>query len=167
MKQMKTLMDRYCLISYQFCYCMSVKVGTIIIAFLGLLPSMCYIMMLIVGDDLFKLYGVPDDLATVLIHIYAAGGVLMAAMHIILIVAAFTYNEKLILMYLWFCVMYCFVDVTLGLIVSIMAIINDSWFVGLALILTGTFYWTVLYYYVFPVINGFRRSITTVVIILA
>lgn len=158
--------NMHCLESKRCCYSVSLKVGTIIIGFLGLLPGIAHIVVLSIGNSAYEADGATPLISTIMVHIYAISGVLMVAVHIILIIAAFKYNEKLILLYLWFWFIYFFIDLVLKLMMIIAAVTKGFYANALLHLIIFVIMWMCLYIFIFPVVNGFRRSIHTVVIIL-
>ncbi|KAJ8737568.1 hypothetical protein PYW08_000163 [Mythimna loreyi] len=85
--------------------------GSILIAMAGFILSLVFIYAFVYGQELLVQYGVHPVAADVILHLYGALGVLVGAVSVMLIVASLTYNEKQILLYLWFACMYFFVDI--------------------------------------------------------
>ncbi|XP_047040885.1 uncharacterized protein LOC124645166 [Helicoverpa zea] len=162
----QTVLNRYCLSSKSCCFCITLKVGTILIAIAGLLPSVSLLLAYGAGDGLLVMYGVDVLIANIILHLYAILGILLCGVNIILLIAAITYNEKLILLYLWFAWVYFVVDFGSVLVISISAISKKFFWFGMTLFFVDLVYWISLYLYVFPVVNGFRKNIHTIVIYL-
>lgn len=162
----KSFINRHCGESKRCCFSVSLKVGTIIIGLSGLVPGLALAMLVVIEDDVFDQEGLKPPWSTIIVHVYAICGVLIVAVHIILIVASFRYSEKLILLYLWFAVICFIVDLVLRSIIIITALIDGLYGCAVIHALLFMLLWMFLYVFVFPVVNGFRRSIHTVVIIL-
>lgn len=153
--------------SKRCCYCISLKVGTVFIAVAGLIPSVVLVMLYGIGVTAFENIGVGKEEADAIVHIYAVLGILLCTIHVILLVAAFTYNEKLILLYLWTCIVYVFIDIVIVMFVTISAfLVRNKMFASLYM-LCQVVYWLFILLFVLPVVNGFRRNIHTVVIIIS
>lgn len=163
----QSVLNTYCLVSRKCCFCISLKVGTIMIALAGLVPSVMLILLYGAGKMFLVEHGVAPVVADVTLHLYAIMGILLCGIHVVLLVASITYNEKLILLYLWFACGYFVIDFFSAMVISISAVINESVLFGAVVILLDTFYWFFLYLFVFPVVNGFRRNIHTIVVYLA
>lgn len=129
--------------------------------------STFFMLLAEVGRGFLENYGVNTNAAVIITNAYAALGVLMCAVNVILLVATFTYNEFYILMYLWFAVAWFTIDSFLVAVISLYAFVNDHLIFALLILAIDWMFWMVLYYQVFPVLNGFRRNIHTVVIVLA
>lgn len=155
-----------CPVSKHCCFSITLKVGTIIIAISGLVPSIILILLYGIASPFLIEHGVPPIAADAIIHIYAVLGILLCGTHLILLAAAITYNEQLILLYLWSGIVYVCVDIVLVILICVLSILaNESKF-GILILLGQILYWLILYIFVFPIVNGFRRNIHTVVIIL-
>lgn len=140
--------------------------GTILIAAAGFLPSIGLIYAFSAGKEMLVAFGVPGLVADIILHSYAILGVLLGAVNVMLIVASVAYNEKQILLYLWFACVYFFVDFGSILLICLSALIHKNFAFGLSIFFIETLYWIFLYFYVFPVVNGFRKNIHTIVIVL-
>lgn len=162
----QSVLNYYCLTSKSCCFCVSLKTGTILIALAGFVPCIGLIYAFVAGKEMLVEYGVHPLVTDVILHLYAVLGVLLGALNVILIVASITYNEKQILLYLWFACVYFFLDFGSLLVISISAILYGNYAFGFSIFFLETSYWIFLYVYIFPVINGFRKNIHTIVIVL-
>lgn len=133
----------------------------------GFVPSILLLFLYGYGKSFLEQNGLSPIVADVVLHLYAILGILLCATHIMLFIATMTYNEKLILIYLWYAVVYFVADSFAILIISFSAFLNNAIMFGMVVFILDTMYWVLLYYFVLPVVNGFRRNIHTVVIYLA
>lgn len=163
----QSVLNSYCLTSRQCCFCIGLKLGTALIALAGLIPSLFLIGLYAFGKEYIEENGVLPLLSDVLLHIYAVVGILLFAVSIILLVAALTYNEKLILLYLWYIVIYFIVDFFCITLLCFSAILSGNLLFGLMIFVLDIMYWCTIYYILLPVVNGYRKNIHTVVIYLA
>lgn len=155
-----------CPVSKHCCFSITLKVGTIIIAISGLVPSIILILLYGTGSPFLIEHGVPPIAADAVIHVYAVLGILLCGIHLILLVATITYNEQLILLYLWAGIVYICVDIIIVSLICVSAILAKDIKFGVLIFLCQMLYWLILYIFVFPIVNGFRRNIHTVVIVL-
>lgn len=163
----QSLLNNYCLTVKSCCFCISLKSGTIIIALNGFVLSVTLTAMYFYGQTILEKFGVGQWAAVIIVHYFAVIGIVLCALHVVLLSAALTYNEELILLYLWFAIIYIFLDSLAVTFVSISAILKGMVVSGIILFLCFILYWLFLYFYVFPVINGYRKNIHTIVIVLA
>lgn len=163
----QSILNNYCLVSKNCCFCVTLKVGTILIALAGLVPSVLLILIFCAGKSFLLSHGVDPVTADIVLHLYAILSILLCAVNIILLVASITYNEKLILLYLWFACGYFAIDFFCTLIISVSAMMENMFLFAMTILLLDMFYWFILYLCIFPVVNGFRRNIHTIVIYLA
>lgn len=155
-----------CPVARRCCYCISLKLGTVLIAIAGLLPSPLLILFYEAGSSSFDQHWISSSAADAILHIYAVIGVLLFAVHVILLTAAITYNEKLILLYLWTCIGYIFIDSVLVTYFAVTAVLVQHFTFAAVYLLSQMCYWLFILVLVFPVVNGFRQSIHTVVIMI-
>lgn len=165
-KMGKSVLNDYCLLSTTCCYSVPLKIGTIIIAIVGLIPSVFYMSLIEIGTDLLAEYDVSKPQAQVVVQIYAVFGTYLFVTHLILLAGAFLYEEVYLLLYLWVGVIFFMFDTTIVTILGIIIMSNSYFWAGTLFIALDTLYWLFLYYYIFPVVNGFRKNLHTVVIML-
>ncbi|XP_049885761.1 uncharacterized protein LOC126380417 [Pectinophora gossypiella] len=162
----KSILNAYCPLSTRCCFCVNLRYGTIAIAVLGFLMSIFYMALLDAEEFLKDYVGMHPVTALIIVHTYAILGVLMNAINIILFAASFTYNEFYILMYLWFAIIFFIFDFLMVMITTIAALSAKKALFAVAIFCGDIAYWVILYNFAFPAVNGFRRSIHTVVIFL-
>ncbi|XP_050560382.1 uncharacterized protein LOC126912422 [Spodoptera frugiperda] len=160
----ESVLNRYCLVSKVCCFCVSLRNGCILIALAGFIPCVYLFMVYASGDSTLLNHGVHPIVTEIILHIYATLGLLLCGVNIILIVGAIRFNEKLIIYYLRFACVYFALDVFCVMVICIFAVIGGFFtFAGLYL-LVAICYWILIYFYVLPVVNGFRKKIHTIVI---
>ncbi|XP_050361259.1 uncharacterized protein LOC126780672 [Nymphalis io] len=157
----QAILNKYCLTSQRCCW-LPPKAATIVIALIGILQSSLHILFFFTGADILAHAGVREIIIQIIIHTYAIVGILLFSLHILLLIAAVIYSEPLILLYQWFMIFYSVIIIIFVLFMSmssdlISAIILCSFYI---------MYWTLFYIIIFPVINGFRRNIHTIVIVI-
>lgn len=162
----QSVLNNYCLTSKSCCFCVTLKTGSILIAVAGFVQSLVLIYAFSAGQEMLVEFGVHPVIAEVILHVYGVLGVLVAAASVMLIVASLNYNEKQILLYLWFACFYFAVDICTILVISLSAIIYGHFTFGFSIFSLEICYWIFLYVYIFPVVNGFRKNIHTIVIFL-
>lgn len=142
----------------------SPKVGTIVVAVVGSILSL--LLVLFFNDLKFYLleYGMSPILAEIVVHVYATFGIILFMTHVKLIFAALSYNETIVLMYLWVVLVYVCTDVLLSIIIVISLLISRFILQAVVFFVFQMFYWCIFIVFVLPVVNGFRRSIHTVTI---
>ena len=133
----------------------------------GLFLSLFYVYFYFIGGDILLNVGFSSVSAQVVIHIYTVAGILMFSAYLILLIASISHNESLILLYQWTVVLFSIVDFIVISYISVILIINNDLIFGIVFFFLTIFNWIFFYLLIFPVINGFRRSIHTIVIVLA
>lgn len=111
-------------------------------------------------------YDISESHSKVVVHIYAVLGIYMFVTNLILLAGALFYEEVYLLVYLWFGVIFFMFDTTIVTILGIIIMSGGYFWAGTLFITVDTLLWLLLYYFVFPVVNGFRKNLHTVVIIL-
>lgn len=154
-----------CPASNTCCFSLPPKLGTIIIAVLGLIISVCYILLFFAGEEILP--RTSDTAGQVIMHTYAVIGILLFSACIILLVAAFKYIQTFILLYLWTTIFCCIVDVITVLYIAVSAFYGKNVTQGVLLCTCDAVYWVTFYLFLFPTVNGFRRSIQTILIVVS
>ncbi|XP_047544242.1 uncharacterized protein LOC125076224 [Vanessa atalanta] len=157
----QAILNKYCLTSQRCCWLPS-KAAVIVIALMGILQSILHISFFFTGLDLLVHAGVHEIFSQIIIHTYAVIAILLFSLHILLLIAALIYSEPLILLYQWSMIFYSAIDFVFFLFMSFVSDLIS------ALILCSIYiiYWTLFYIFIFSVINGFRRNIHTIVIVI-
>lgn len=93
-------------------------------------------------------------------------GILLFAVQIIFFIATITYNEVLILMYLWYVIAFSFIDVLIACFVAIVLITNNTVLLGISIISSDLLLWIFVYSFIIPAVNGFRTNIHTIRILI-
>lgn len=145
---------------------MTPKVGTIIISLLGVFKSAFYVLFFFFGKETLLKIGVDENTSELITHVYAVVGILLFSVNILLLIAAIIYSEALILLFLWVVIFYFLIDFSIVLYLCLKFSFGDKALTGLFVLLVSVTYWLFIYVFVIPVVNGFRRSIHTVVIVL-
>ncbi|XP_046977563.1 uncharacterized protein LOC124543391 [Vanessa cardui] len=155
-----TILNKYCLTSQRCCW-LSPKAAVILISIIGILQSILHILFYFTGLELLINSGIRELFSQIIIHTYAVQGILLFSLHILLLIAALIYSEPLILLYQWSMIIYCVIDLFFYLFMSFVS----DFISALILFTFYIIYWMLYYIYVFSVINGLRRSIHTIVIV--
>ncbi|CAH1647553.1 unnamed protein product [Spodoptera littoralis] len=160
----ESVLNKYCLVSKVCCFCVSLRNGCILIALAGFIPCLYLFMVYASGDSTLLNNGVNEVVTEIILHIYAILGLVLCGVNIILFVGAITFNEKLILNYLRFACVYFVVDFASVLVICISAALSGYLpFAGI-FFLVDVCYWALIYFYILPIVNGFRKKIHTIVI---
>ncbi|XP_050683329.1 uncharacterized protein LOC126978518 [Leptidea sinapis] len=165
----QSLLNYYLPTTRRCCFCISPKIGAMIISILGFIPSVGYLLLyeLFGAEKLQNMYYVDHIGARLIIHTYGINGILQLALHIILFIAAIKYIETLILLYLWYMIGFSIIDIIMVCYITFSAIVYGKMISGICLLSLDLLYWIFMYAIVLTSLNGFRRSIHTVVIIMA
>ncbi|XP_045458510.1 uncharacterized protein LOC123668864 [Melitaea cinxia] len=156
-----SVLNKYCLTSQQCCW-LAPKAATITIAIIGLLQSLSYIIFFFTGEEYLIQSGMHPNAVQVIIHMYAITGLLLFSLYILLLVAALIYSESLILLYQWCIIFYSMIDV---IFFTYMSATSNDVLSGVLWFVICVLYWVMFYVFIFSVINGFRRNIHTIVIL--
>lgn len=160
----KSVLNYACAKAPYCCFSVDLKIGTLIIGFLGLIVSFFYIGLINERAFLEKYAALSPTAAYIVTYTYSTFGVLMLIMNFILLAGIRSYTETLILIYLWFGAIFFICDSSLVVTILIYAIRGGKYAFASALAVFEITFWLLMYFHVFAVVNGFRQNIHTVVI---
>lgn len=161
------IFNRYCPATQTCCFCILPRTATIIISLWGLIQSLLYIFFYFTCEEFLLKIGINPVSAEIVLHIYVVTGILLFCTYIILFIAAIIHDESLILLYQGSIILLSVIDLIVTFYVTMLLIFSTESKLGWVLFFLSVFYWIFFYLFMFPVINGFRRSIHTILIVLA
>lgn len=160
----KSVLNYVCPKAPYCCFSVDLRIGTLIIGILGLIVSLFYIGLIDERTFLEKYAALSPTAAYIITYTYSALGVFMLITNFILLAGTRSYTESLILAYLWFGAIFFICDSSLIVTILTYAIKGEKYAFASALAVFEITIWSIIYFHVFSVVNGFRQNIHTVVI---
>lgn len=156
-KMGRSYLDNYP--AYATCCCVNLRLGAFIISILGHIPSILYLLFCATGIEQLTKYGVSRIAAQIIVVTFIVLSLTSIPMHILLLIAALKYNERLVLIYQWFIVLYLSFDIQLIFVIVFMSLHKGFVMFSVSLLLWEVCSWLILCGIILPVVNGFRKRI--------
>lgn len=144
---------------HECCFSVPLRPAVFVIAVLGLLWGGAFIFAFTdAGAKELADLGMPEGVADVMRYVHGALGVLLVAVHLLLLAAAIFESDSLCEVYLWFMVVFWVVLVVAALVVAVAAIIDQNYaFAGIYFLVMIVFLLISIYFAM--IVGNYRMTV--------
>lgn len=130
------------------CCCIPLKAGTILIALLGILPTVaCLYFATPEGQKFLIDNGVENSKAIPVSYVYCAIGICVFCSHVLLLVAAYNRLQRLFIIYLGSTIPFILISMGLAILISHQSVQNDHMRFGVMFFILSLIYNVILSYF--------------------